>query len=48
MKKILILLKRTGVKMYFFWLLIYVSGQIDRQTESESGHIPLTSLYFEP
>ena len=35
-------------KMYFFWLLIYVSGQIDRQTESVSGHTPLTSRYFEP
>lgn len=47
-KKILVLLKRNGVKMYFFWLLIYVSGQIDRQTESVTGHIPLTSRYFEP
>ena len=45
---ILVLLKRNGLKMYFFWLLIYVSGQVDRQTESMPGHIPLTSRYFEP
>ena len=41
--------------MYFFWLLIYVSGQIDRETESLSGqvailagHFLLTGSYFEP
>ena len=33
---------------YFFWSLIYVSGQNDRETRSLSGQCSLTGRYCEP
>ena len=35
-------------KCFFFWLLIYVFGQNDRETRSLSGQCPLTGRYCEP
>ena len=50
-KKLLVLLKRNGLKIhYFFWSLIYVSSQNDGQTERLYGQMVkiLTGRYFKP
>ena len=50
-KKLLVLLKRNGLKKhFFFWSLTYVSSQNDQQTERLYGQMVniLKGRYFKP